>query len=101
MIPGISPLKANSLKHKRHNSNFLNTARGRPHNRHRVRCLTLNFFDFLAFATVDFFANGFLLYHTYCLKGMPKCLNNARPISSVWAEVTKVMDMPLIFSTLL
>lgn len=101
MIPGISPLKANSLKHNRHNSNFLKTARGRPHNLHRVRCLTLNFLGFLAFATVDFFANGFLLYHTYCLKGIPKCLNNARPISSVWAEVTKVIDMPLIFSTLL
>jgi hypothetical protein len=64
MIPGTSPLKANSLKHNRHNSNFLKTDRVRPHNLHRVRCLTLNFFGFLAFATVDFFANGFLLNNT-------------------------------------
>jgi len=61
ITPGISPFNDNSLKHNLHNPNFLKTARGLPHNLHRVRCRTLNFLGFPAFAIVDFFATTFLL----------------------------------------
>jgi len=61
VTPGTSPLRDNSLKHNLHNSNFLNTARGRPHNRQRVLARTLNFSGILVLAMVDFLANGLLL----------------------------------------
>ncbi len=37
---------------------------------------------------------------SYFLKGRPKCLSRAKPSSSVLAEVTKVMFMPMSFEML-
>lgn len=74
MTPGTSPFRDNSLKHNLHNSNFLNTARGRPHNRQRVLTRTLNFRGIFDFAMVDFLANGLLLLskgHTQVFQECP------------------------------
>jgi len=56
LIPGISPLLANSLKHILHKPNFLIKPCLLPHLKQRLIFLVENFGFFFAFASCDVFA---------------------------------------------
>src|SRR5262245_36205839 len=56
ITPGNSPRSASCRKQRRQSSNFRRKPRGRPQRLQRLCCRTLNFGDFLAFATCDVLA---------------------------------------------
>jgi hypothetical protein len=70
----------------------------RPHTRQRLLCLTANFGCPRNFAIDDFLA----IFHPYAAsrKGIPNFFSKAKASPSVLAEVTNVMFIPLVCSTL-
>jgi hypothetical protein len=83
----------------RHKANRRNTARCRPHRRHRVYRLAENFARRLDLLISAFFAIGSPYAAPAATagsprKGNPSARRRARPSSSVSAVVTIVMSMP-------
>ncbi len=95
MSPVTSPARARLRRQMRHILNFLRNARGRPQSGHRLYARTLNFGLRLACAIFESFAT---LVSPYCLKGIPKWRKSARPCSSFFAVVTRLMFSPFTFS---
>lgn len=95
VIPGISPLLANSLKQILQRPNFLINPLLRPHLKQRLIILELYFgffFDFAIWAVV-------VIVECYFLIGKPNNLNNSNPSSLFLALVTKVTSRPkIVFS---
>jgi hypothetical protein len=86
----------------RHSPKSRRNARGRPHRWQRLYLRTLNFGVRFHFSTIDFFAKPAPLdRRAYrCRKGMFMSRSSSCPSSSFRAEVTNVMSIPRIFSTL-